>query len=110
MWSSNTLSSLSLEEVGVVVAEQELTRIEVNRVILVQISQVGKRQQGRNIRIIHKVCTAESIHFICKHFSRQWVIQNRYMSIDKNGRTETMNSIINLLSQFQRLLRYFRRL
>ena len=63
MWTSDTFSGFSFEEIRIVFAPYKTTRILIDRIIHIHIAQIRHSYQTGYIRIIHQQLISETIYF-----------------------------------------------
>src|SRR5215831_12984300 len=62
--AADAFGRATLEEPGILLAENECTRAAIGSIIRRTAPQIWQREQTRNIRIIHKKLIAESVNFV----------------------------------------------
>lgn len=117
MRSTDSLSRSSLKEIRIELTQNQLPRAAIERIVLVQIAckssknaaktQIRKRQQRRNVRIVHEIRATKPVHLVRKHFSLERVIQHRCSSKTPSKSTVILHRVVDFLRQFHRFCRQF---
>ena len=79
MRTTDSFSSLSLEEIWIRLAPYESSGILINRIVHVNIAKVRHCQETWNISVIHEQIIAEAVYLERIHLSELRVIVNRIL-------------------------------
>ena len=62
MRTADSLAGLAFEEIRIVLAPDEPAGVLVDRIVNVNISEIGHRQKARHVGIVHHQLVAETVH------------------------------------------------
>ena len=62
VWTTDSLAGLAFEEIRVVLAPDEPAGVLVDRIVDVNVTEIGHRKKARHIGVVHHQLVAETIH------------------------------------------------
>lgn len=61
--AADSLAGLAFEEIWIVIAPDKPAGVLVDRVVHINVSEIGHRKEARNVGVVHHQLVAETVHF-----------------------------------------------